>query len=321
MKKRIVVLDAYTINPGDLSWERLKDIGNCEIYDRTAAEELLARAADAEILLTNKTVIDEAAILALPRLSYIGVMATGYNIVDVEVAKRKDIVVTNVPAYGTAAVAQATFALLLELTNHVGYYSGTVHGGQWSRSVDFCYADRPLIELAGLNMGIIGFGSIGHSVANLAHAFSMRTLVYTRTKPSACNLSNIDFCNLDDIFSNADVISLHCPLTPETRELINAPRLAQMKSSALLINTGRGQLIDERALAEALVLGRIAGAALDVLSVEPPRNGNPLLQCPNCIITPHIAWATKSARQRLLDTAIHNLRAYLSGKPVHVVSC
>lgn len=320
MIRQVVVLDAYTINPGDLSWESLEELGHCQIYDRTAVEEILVRAIDADILLTNKTILDQAVICALPRLRYIGVMATGYNVVDVEAAKSQNIIVTNVPAYGTAAVAQATLALLLELTNHVGYYSSTVHGGQWSNSPDFCYADRPLIELAGLTMGIIGFGSIGHAVANLAQAFGMKSIVYTRTKPTGTNIFHIEFCDLDDIFSNADIVSLHCPLTSDTKELVNAKRLAQMKSSALLINTGRGQLIDERALAEALILGRIAGAALDVLSIEPPRNGNPLLQCPNCIITPHIAWATKSARQRLLDTAIHNLRAYLSGHPVYVVN-
>jgi glycerate dehydrogenase len=316
---RIVVLDGYTINPGDLSWEHLQALGHVEIFDRTPPERVLERSQNAEILLTNKTVLDKAAIEALPALRYIGVLATGYNVVAVDTARSRHIVVTNVPAYGTASVVQATFALLLELTNQVGYYSHTVHDGQWTQSADFCYVDRPLIELHGLTFGIVGFGSIGHAVANLAHAFGMKVMVYSRSKSIATQYPNIQVCDLDTLFTNADIVSLHCPLTEETRSIVNAKRLAQMKPSALLINTGRGPLIDETALADALKSGRIAGAGLDVLSVEPPRNGNPLFNCPNCIITPHIAWATKAARQRLLDTAVHNLRAFLSGSPVHVV--
>lgn len=317
---RIVVLDAYTINPGDLSWKDLEDLGQCTIYDRTAPNEVFNRAKDAAIVLTNKTFLDKHTIESLPLLRYVGVIATGYNVVSIEAAKPRKIVVTNVPAYGTPSVVQATFALLLELTNQVGYHDRTVHEGHWNNSIDFCYWDRPLIELSGLTMGIIGFGTIGKAVANIARAFGMKVLVHTREQENSQRLSEPEFCDLEDIFARSDVLTLHCALTPDTHQLVNAERLSLMKSSAFLLNTGRGPIIDETALAQALDSGQIAGAGLDVLSVEPPSNGNPLLNCRNCIITPHIAWATLAARKRLLDSAIHNVRAYLDGHPVNTVN-
>jgi glycerate dehydrogenase len=315
----IVVLDGYTLNPGDLSWKDLQALGSCEVFDRTKSEELVARAANADIAITNKFVLHRDQILALPRLKYIGVTATGYNIVDVATARERGVVVTNVPAYGTRSVAQHTFALLLELTQHVGHHARTVRDGRWVRSPDWCYWDQPLVELDGLTMGIVGYGRIGQAVAKLAEAFGMKVIT---SAPSSGRKRqpNVAAVDLDYLFSESDVVSLHCPLTPETKHLVNAQRLARMKPTVFLVNTSRGPLVDEAALADALNSGRIAGAALDVLSVEPPPADNPLLAAKNCLITPHLAWATQAARARLMKTAVDNVRAFLAGQPQNLVS-
>jgi glycerate dehydrogenase len=316
---KIVVLDGYTLNPGDLSWEELQALGSCEIFDRTPLSELVPRATHAAIVITNKCVLHRPQIETLPGLKYIGVTATGYNIIDVAAAEERGIVVTNVPAYGTRSVAQHTLALLLELTQHVGHHAQTVRAGQWSRSPDWCYWERPLVELDGLTMGIIGYGRIGQAVARLAEAFGMRVItnVPSLGRHREPNVAAVD---LDYLFSESDVLSLHCPLTPETKHLVNARRLARMKPTAFLLNTSRGPLVDEAALAGALNSGRLAGAALDVLSVEPPPADSPLLTAKNCLITPHIAWATRAARARLMKTAVDNVRAFLAGKPQNVVN-
>jgi glycerate dehydrogenase len=314
----IVVLDGFTLNPGDLSWDELKALAPCDIYDRTSPEDLPQRAAGKEILLTNKTVLTQKAIESLPQVRYVGVLATGVNVVDLEAARRRGIPVTNVPAYSTASVAQATIALLLELTHGVGHHAQSVRQGRWSQHPDFCYWDQPLTELSGLSIGIIGFGRIGQAVAELANAFGMSVLVYSpRPKPGPDFIRCVD---IETIFRQCDVVSLHCPLTPETRGLVNSDRLLRMKRSAFLLNCSRGQLVDEAALAEALNSGRIAGAGLDVLAVEPPSPDNPLLLARNCVITPHFAWATRAARLRLLATATENVRAFLRGRPQNVVN-
>ncbi len=316
--KNIVVLDGYTLNPGDLDWDALKALGKCEVFDRTPVDKIHSRAKYAEIVLTNKTLLSRETLDELPKLKYIGVLATGYNVVDIEAAHARGIVVTNVPAYGTRSVAQMTMALLLELTQHAGHHSRRARHGTWSKSEDFCFWDYPLIELEGLTMGLVGFGQIGRAVADLAKAFGMKVQVTSRTKPD--NLpEGIDFVGLAELFQTSDVVSLHCPLTPETEQLVNSDRIALMKSTAFLINTSRGPLVDECALAKALNDDRLAGAALDVLSVEPPRSYNLLLTAKNCIITPHIAWATRSARARLMKTAVKNVCAFIDGKPVNVV--
>lgn len=316
---KIVVLDGFTLNPGDLSWDELKALGTCEIIDRTPANEVVGRSADAEILLTNKTVLTRNQIEALPKLKYIGVLATGYNIVDVKAAREQNIAVTNVPTYGTRSVAQMTFALLLELTQHAGHHGQTVKDGRWTKSLDFCYWDFPLVELDGLTMGIVGFGRIGQAVSELAAAFGMRVIAHTPRTPTE-SADGVEFVGLDPLFETSDVVSLHCPLTEATKGLVNARRLSGMKRSAFLLNTSRGPLIDEAALANALNQGQIAGAALDVLGVEPPLADNPLLRAKNCLITPHIAWATSAARSRLMQTAISNVRAFLRGEPENVVN-
>ncbi len=315
----IVVLDGYTLNPGDLSWSALETLGACRVFDRAPPGETLARAADAEIALTNKTVLNADAIARLPKLRYIGVLATGYNVVDLAAARARGIVVTNVPGYSTASVVQLTFALLLELTHHVGAHADGVRAGRWSRSADFCYWDSPLVELAGLTLGLVGFGNVGRGVARAAAAFGMRVLVHTRTVPRT-GLEGVDFADLETAFRQSDVVSLHCPLTEATRHLVNRERLAWMKPTAFLINTGRGPLVDEAALADALNNGRLAGAGLDVLSTEPPPADNPLLTAKNCVITPHIGWATRAARERLMQTAVENVRAFQAGQPRNVVS-
>lgn len=315
---RIVYLDCHTVNPGDLSWDALRALGDCVLYDRTPADRVTERASDAEIVLTNKISLDGPTIRALPRLQYIGVTATGYNIVDTAAARERNVVVTNVPAYGTASVAQMTFALLLELTQHVGHHARAVRDGRWSASPDFCFWDRPLLELAGMTMGIVGLGLIGREVARLAGAFRMDVIAATRGGPGAAP-PGIRVVEQDELFRTADVVSLHCPLTPQTRNLVDARRLGTMKPTALLINTSRGGLVVEQDLADALNAGRIAGAAVDVLSAEPPPPSNPLLSARNCLVTPHIAWATRAARARLLDVAVANLRAFLSGAPVNRV--
>jgi glycerate dehydrogenase len=316
---KIVVLDGYTLNPGDLSWDELKSFGPCEVYERLADEEIVPRASDAAIVLTNKAVLTREHLNQLPKLKYIGVTATGYNIVDVAAARERGIVVTNVPAYGTRSVAQMTIALLLELALHVGHHAQTVRDGRWTRSPDFCYWDYPLIELDGLTMGIVGFGRIGRAVGDLASAFGMRVVAQSRTAPADAP-PHVEFLDLEGLFRRSDVISLHCPLTAETKHLVNVERLSWMKPTAFLLNTSRGPLVDEAALAKALNSNRIAGAGLDVLAVEPPPADNPLLHAKNCLITPHIAWATRAARSRLMQVAVTNVRAFLQGKPQNVVS-
>jgi glycerate dehydrogenase len=315
---KIVVLDGFTLNPGDLSWSDLQALGPCTLFDRTSPTEVLARAADAEIVLTNKIVLSRETIQRLPRLQYIGVLATGTNIVDLKAARERGIPVANVPTYGTTSVAQMTFALLLELAQHVGHHADTVRQGRWTRSADWCYWDFPLIELNGLTLGIVGFGRIGRAVAELGAAFGMQVLA---SHPSAgAPTPGVRFVEVDAVFRESDVVSLHCPLTPETAKLVNARRLSFMKRTAFLLNTSRGLLVDEPALAEALNSGRIAGAALDVLSVEPPPADNPLLAARNCLITPHIAWGTRAARSRLMHIAVENVRAFLQGQPQNVVN-
>jgi len=312
----IVIVDGATLNPGDLSWDGLAPMGRLTVHARTAPAETVERCRGAQAVITNKVALDAAVIAALPELRYIGVTATGYNIVDTTAAAARGIVVTNVPTYGTDSVAQMTFALILELAHHVGHHSATVREGRWSKSDNFCYWDYPLVELAGLTMGIVGCGRIGSAVARLGAAFGMKLIGCDAVAPPAGLVERAD---LAAVFRKSDIVSLHCPLTAETKGLVNAERIALMKPSAFLINTSRGPLVDERALAEALNAGRIAGAGLDVLSVEPPAPDNPLLAAKNCVITPHIAWATRAARGRLLDASVDNLRAFIEGAPRNAV--
>jgi glycerate dehydrogenase len=318
-KANIVVLDGYTLNPGDLSWDELQALGACEIFDRTPPKSVTTRAAQADLIVTNKVVLRREHMEALPKLKYIGVTATGYNIVDIAAARERGVTVTNVPAYGTRSVAQHTFALLLELTQQVGHHAETVRAGRWARSPDWCYWDRPLAELDGLTMGIVGYGRIGQAVARLAEAFGMRVITAASGSGRA-PAPGAAVVELDYLFRHSDVVSLHCPLTPQTNQLVNAARLALMRPTAFLLNTSRGPLVDEAALAEALNAGRLAGAGLDVLSAEPPSEDNPLLHAKHCLITPHIAWATRAARARLLKTAVDNVRAFLEGQPRNVVN-
>jgi glycerate dehydrogenase len=320
---KIVVLDGYALNPGDMSWQALEALGDCTVHERTPNDLISERAAGAEIILTNKVVMGPEQLAQLPQLRYVGVLATGYNVVDVEAARQRGVTVTNVPAYSTASVAQMVFALLLELTQQVGHHARLVREGRWSTAADFCFWDRPLVELEGLTLGIVGFGAIGRRVAALARAFGMKVLVHTahpEKYQETAEGRDARFVDLDDLFRASDAVSLHCPLTEETRALVDARRLELMKPTAFLLNTGRGPLVDEAALAAALNAGRLAGAGLDVLSAEPPPAGNPLLQAANCCITPHIAWATRAARERLLALAVANLRAVLAGQPQNVVS-
>ena len=314
----IVVLDGFTLNPGDLDWQDLQSLGPCAIYDRTQPAELLSRAADADILLTNKTELAAATIQNLPALKYIGVLATGTNVVDLPAARARGIPVTNVPAYGTKSVAQTTFALLLELAQHAGHHAQTVREGRWTRSLEWCYWDFPLLELDELTLGIVGFGRIGRAVGELGAAFGMKVLA---CDPTAGPVPpRVRLLDLETLFRESDVVSLHCPLTPQTANLVNARRLSLMKPTAFLLNTSRGPLVDEPALADALNSGRLAGAALDVLSTEPPRADNPLLTARNCLITPHLAWATRAARSRLMKIAVENVRSFLDGKAQNVVN-
>jgi glycerate dehydrogenase len=316
---KIVVLDGYALNPGDLTWHDLEALGQCAVYDRTPPEEVVSRAADAEIVLTNKTVLSSELIALLPNLRYIGVLATGYNVVDVEAARARGIAVTNVPAYSSPSVVQLVFAHLLNLTHHVALHAEGVKQGRWSSCPDFCYWERPLIELAGLAMGIVGFGRIGRAVARVALAFGMKVIAYDTVTPADLPVG-CEMVELEDVFRRADVVTLHCPLVDETKHLVNKQRLALMKKTAFLINASRGPVVDEEALADALNNEQIAGAGLDVLSAEPPDENNPLLRAKRCYITPHIAWATRAARARLLDTVVENVRAFLDGHPRNVVN-
>ena len=316
---KIVILDGYTENPGDLSWGGFEALGSVTVYDRTPADQILARAKGAEIVLTNKTPISAQTLAALaPELQYIGVLATGYNVVDIAAARAQGIPVCNIPTYGTTAVAQFVMALLLELCHHVGDHSRSVKAGDWSRCPDFCYWNSPLIELAGKTFGVIGYGRIGRATARLAAAFGMEILAYDAHATGMDEVARL--VSLDELLERSDVISLHCPLFESNRGMINRASIARMKDGVLLINTSRGPLIDEAALAEALHAGKVAGAGLDVLETEPARPDNPLLAEPNCLITPHIAWAPKESRQRLMDIAVENLQAWLKGNPQNVVN-
>lgn len=317
---KIVVLDGCTLNPGDLSWSRLEKLGELVVYDRTPDEKIAERLKDADIVFTNKTVLTRETLKSFPKIKYIGVLATGYNVVDIDAAKDLGIKVTNVPTYGTDAVAQFVFALLLELCHHVGEHSEAVHKGAWSRSPDFCFWLHPLVELKDKTMGIIGFGRIGQKTAELAEAFGMKVLAYDLYVNKNLETENIKIVDLDELLRNSDIISLHCPLTSDTRQIINKESIGKMKDGVKIINTARGPLINENDLAEALKFGKVSGAALDVLSIEPAEPDNPLLGLKNCIITPHIAWAPKESRARLLDIAIDNLESFLGGKPVNVVN-
>ncbi len=310
----LVVLDGYTLNPGDLDWSPLQRFGDCAIYERSTPGEALERAAGAELLLVNKVEINAAMMDRLPELRYIGVLATGYNVVDTAAAAKRGVTVTNIPSYGTWSVAQMTFALLLELTNRTGDYARSVAAGDWGRSPDFCYHLGGLTELAGLTFGVVGYGRIGRAAAAIARAFGMRVVAFDRIAPD----DGTPLLELDELLGQSDVVSLHCPLTADNRGLINEDRLKRMKPGAFLLNTSRGPLVDASALAAALHRGELAGAGLDVLEHEPPQE-NPLIGIPNCIVTPHISWATKAARSRLLDTAVANLAAFLNGAPVNVV--
>ena len=314
----IVVLDGFTLNPGDLSWEELESLGTCAVYDRTPPAEVARRAADADIVLTNKAELTAGHIQNLPRLKYIGVLATGTNVVDLAAAHARGIPVTNVPTYGTRSVAQMTFALILELAHHVGHHAATVREGRWTHNTDWCYWDFPLVELDGLTLGVVGFGRIGRAVGELGAAFGMKVLA---CDPAADTPPpGVRFVELESLFRESDIVSLHSPLTPQTANLVNARRLSLMKPTAFVINTSRGPLVNEAALADALNSGRIAGAAVDVLSKEPPPADNPLLTARNCIITPHLAWATRAARARLMKIAVQNVRAFLQGQRQNVVN-
>lgn len=316
---KIVVLDGYALNPGDLSWTGMEALGELTVYERTSPSEVLERSVGAEVLITNKTVITAEHMAALPQLKYIGILATGYNVVDIDEAHNRGIVVTNIPAYSTASVAQMVFAHVLNITQRVGYYATENAKGRWTNSIDFCYWDTDLVELDGKKMGIVGFGNIGRATAHIAQAFGMEVLVFTSKEQSALP-EGMKKVTLDELFAQSDVVSLHCPLTPDTKEMVNATRLKTMKPTAILINTGRGPLVNEQDLADALNGGRIAAVGLDVLSVEPSEFGNPLLSARNCFITPHIAWATKEARIRLMDIAVNNLKSYQEGTIINNVA-
>lgn len=316
---RIVVLDGHTLNPGDLSWDPIRALGECTVHERTPVEQTAERATGAQVVLTNKAPIDRATIAALPDLRLISVTATGYNIVDTAAAKARGVVVCNVPEYGTPNVAQHVFALLLELTTRTGHHAQTVRDGRWNTSADWCYWDFSLVELSGLTIGIVGYGRIGRAVGAIARAFGMEVIAYRR-RVATTNEPDVRWAGLDELFRESDVVSLHCPLTPGNAKMVNAERLATMKPGAFLINTARGGLVDEADLAAALNAGTIAGAGLDVLTSEPPRAGSPLMAAKNCIITPHIAWASRPARQRLLSVTVENIRCFVEGRRQNVVN-
>jgi len=317
---KIVVLDGYTLNPGDLSWEGLKEFGDTVIYDRTPANMTLERIGNAEIVITNKTVIDRAVLESCPAICYVGVLATGYNVVDVEAARKRGIAVTNIPTYGTSAVGQFAIALLLEICHHIGLHGQSVGAGEWTKSPDFCYWKRPLIELDGKTMGIIGFGHIGRKTGLIAQALGMRILAGGSRRIEALESETVKYVEMDELFNKSDVISLHCPLYEKTKGIINRDSIAKMKDGVIIINTSRGGLIVEEDLAEALNSGKVYAAGLDVVSIEPVRADNPLLTANNCIITPHIAWAPVETRARLLNIAVDNLRSFLARAPVNVVN-
>lgn len=319
--KKIVVLDGYAANPGDISWEPWNALGEVIVYDRTAPDQVVERAQGAEVVLTNKVILSAEVLAQLPALRYVGVLATGYNVVDLDAARNQDVIVTNIPAYSTASVAQMVFAHLLNITHHVADHAQSVADGGWQNSVDFCYWNSPLIELDGLTLGIVGVGNTGLATARIAQAMGMKVMAYSSKSAEALQALGIDkAADYKQLFAEADVVSLHCPLTPETHHLVNAERLSWMKPSAILINTGRGPLVDEQALADALNQDSIYAAGVDVLTQEPPRQGSPLIGARHCYITPHIAWATSAARRRLMQVALENVAAYLAGNPQNVVN-
>ena len=318
-KSNIAILDGFTVNPGDLSWDAFKEMGNLIVYDRTAPSEVVERAADADIVLTNKVVLDRAVIVSLPRLKYIGVLATGYNVVDLQAAASRGVVVTNIPAYSSDSVAQMTFAHILNITNRVEHYAQLNANGRWTVNPDFCYWDTPLTELSGKVLGVVGLGNIGSKVARIARDFGMDVFALT-SKDSTSLPEGIQKTTLDGLLAVSDVITLHCPLNDNTREIICAKTIAKMKQGAIVINTGRGPLVNEDDVAEALNSGHLGGYGADVLFSEPPTPDNPLLQAPNAYITPHIAWATTEARIRLVEAAAQNVKAFLEGAPVNVVN-
>ena len=316
---KLVILDGHVVNPGDLSWEFLNRFGQVTVYDRSVGEDVAGRIGDAEIVMTNKTPLTEEIFAACPNLQLVCVLATGYNVVDCDAAKKRGIVVCNVPGYGTAAVAQFTFSLLLELCNGVGHHSRAVHGGKWTRNADFCFWDTPQVELASKTLGIIGFGSIGRAVGKIASAMGMDVIAYNRSRcPEGEAIAT--YVELDTLLKTADVISLHCPLTPETAGIINEKAIAKMKDGAMLINTARGPLVDENAICRALESGKLSGFAADVVTQEPIPADSPLMGAPNCILTPHMAWAPKDSRQRIMTCVEKNIDAFLAGKPINTVN-
>jgi glycerate dehydrogenase len=319
---KIVVLDGFTLNPGDLNWDGIKQFGELTVHDRTAfaPENVIKTIGDADVIFTNKTPLPKAVLENVPSVKYIGVLATGYNIVDTAAAKELGIIVTNIPTYGTAAVAQFTFALLLELCHHVGAHADAVKKGDWTNSVDFCFWNYPLIELAGKNMGFVGFGRIGQATAKVAQALGLNVLAYDSYQNPALESDTCKYVSLDELLANSDIISLHCPLTESTNGIINKNTIAKMKDGVMIINTSRGPLVVEQDLCDALNSGKVAAAAVDVVSAEPILASNPLLNAKNCLITPHIAWAPKESRVRLMNIAVDNLAAYANGKPVNVVN-
>jgi glycerate dehydrogenase len=317
---KIVVLDGYTLNPGDLNWDGLKELGDTIVYDRTPADKTVECIGDAEIVITNKTVIDRNVFDSCPSITYVGVLATGFNVVDSEAAKERGIIVTNIPDYGTNAVGQFAIALLLEICHHIGEHGQSVRAGEWTNGPDFCYWKQPLIELDGKTMGIIGFGRIGQKTGQIAQALGMRVLVNGSRKVEALESETVKYVDLDELLEKSDVISLHCPLFEKTKGIINRNSIAKMKDGVIIINTSRGALVVEEDLTEALNSGKVYAAGMDVVSIEPVRADNPLLNARNCIITPHIAWAPIEARARLLEIALNNLRSFLAGIPVNVVN-
>lgn len=317
---KIVILDGYTENPGDLSWDALAALGELTVYDRTGPEDIAARAAGADAVYVNKVPLSRETFEACPSIRFVGVLATGYNIVDVKAAKERGVTVCNIPSYGTDAVGQFAIALLLEICHHIGHHDAAVHEGRWTNSADFCFWDYPLIELAGKTMGVIGYGRIGQVTGRIAKSLGMSVLAYDTNKIPGLEDDKCRYASLGEIFEKSDVISLHCPLFSETEGIINKTNIAKMKDGVIILNNSRGPLIVEQDLADALNSGKVYAAAVDVVSTEPIKEGNPLLKAKNCIITPHISWAPKESRQRLMDVAVDNLRCFLAGKPVNVVS-
>ncbi len=317
---KIVVLDGYTLNPGDLDWSGFEAIGDMTVYDRTPEDQTVSRIGDAEIVLTNKVVLSDAVFAACPNVKYVGVLATGYNVVDLEAASKRGILVTNIPTYGTDAVAQFVIALLLEICHHIGDHASSVSRGEWTKCQDFCYWNYPLIELAGKTMGIIGYGRIGQKTGQIAQALGMNVLAFDKYQNKALENEQMKYVSLDDIYAESDIISLHCPALPDTIDMINQTSISQMKDGVILLNNSRGQLIVEQDLADALNSGKVFAAGLDVVSSEPIKADNPLLKAKNCLITPHISWAPKESRQRLMDIAVNNLKSFVEGQPVNVVN-